>query len=112
MMSDYLCDRIRFVADYVGSECDDWVRIKREILVNIVNEERDAFSRRHPLTKKHSVSEFDECVMGYWKELTGTELKPSPDQLHSQDWVHKPRGWALQPINEERKRAREQQCLS
>lgn len=100
---NHLKERIEDVADYVGQETNDWLLIKRQLIGSFPNEGRRLFSVRHPCTKKQIINEFDKLVMDYWRQLTGVEPVIHPSKLHDENWVHKPKGWALldrKPRNE------------
>lgn len=102
MLTDYMKYRIQFVADYVGNECCDWVRIKREILNSLENEERHLFSKRHNSSKKQIINSFDQEVIHYWKTLTGQDLVVDDEMLHDPSTVFKKKGWGIQEYNRKR----------
>jgi hypothetical protein len=92
---DKLKERINDVADYIGQETNDWLLIKRHLIISFPNEGRRLFSVRHPCTKKQILNAFDKLVMAYWKELTGIEPIIDPSKIHPDNWTHKKKGWAL-----------------
>lgn len=102
MLSPYLKEQIAFVADYVGNESTDWVRIKTELLRLIKNNERDLFSRRHMTSQKQMPNSFDQEVIDYWKTLTGNNLYIPEDRLHGPLDVFNPKGWGIQKYNKSR----------
>lgn len=101
---DNVKEKILFVARYVRTVTDDWLRIKREIINALRKEDRGLFSTRHPKTKKQILNEFDISVMKYWKEITGIEVRIDPKKIHDPNYDYRPHGWTIRLINEERKR--------
>jgi hypothetical protein len=102
MLSKHLREKIEWTILYVGNECDDWVRIKTEILNNLVNEERKKFSRRHQNSWKQIVNDFDREVMDYWYKRTGVRLVIPKEKLHDESIIYKPRNWGLMLFNQRR----------
>jgi hypothetical protein len=103
ILSQSLKERIRYVASYVESSTDDWIRVKTEIVKLFPPKERKLFSRRHYSTKKHTINDFEELVIAFWKNEVGVDLILYEKDKHPDDWVKRPSGWALQIINEQRK---------
>lgn len=99
---DKLKEHINNVADYIGQETNDWLVIKRQLIYSFPNEGRKMFSVRHPCTKKQIINEFDKIVMLYWEEITGIQPVIEPSKIHSDDWVYKKKGWALDIYNKSR----------
>lgn len=62
-----------FVSSYAG-DCDDWVAIKKQVLLNLPSELRKNFSTRDPRTKEQWLNEFEKEMITYYKDLTGTKL--------------------------------------
>ncbi len=92
---DKLKQRIEYVADYIGTETNDWLLIKPHLIRAFSSDTRKLFSLRHPCTKKQIPNNFDRMVMEFWKELTGIEPIIKEINLHPENWVHKKKGWAL-----------------
>ena len=69
-----ICEQIEFVSSY-ASDCDDWVEIKKQILLGIPSGLRSNFSTRDPRTKEQRLNEFEKVIIHYWQQKTGTELK-------------------------------------
>ena len=67
-------EQVDFVSSY-ASGCDDWVEIKKQILLGISPNLRTHFSTRHPKTKEQRLNNFEKRIIHYWKDKTGTELK-------------------------------------
>lgn len=102
-----LLEIIDYAIAYIGTETDDWFRIKKELANLFPPRERSRFSRRHFSTKKHILNSFDKQVINYWEEQTGAKLWVDPEKLHPTDWIQKPHGWALREFNEQRRRSKE-----
>lgn len=102
-------DNLKILIDdviaYVGSETNDWMRIKTELIKSLPWEERTRFSRRHHSTKKQTPNGFDELVMAYWTLRTGVQPVILPEKLHDpvRDARNK-KGWGLSAFNENRTR--------
>jgi len=61
------------VAQYAGN-VTDWITIKKELLKTLSPADRRYFSTRDPLTKRHSINEFEKVVMQKWHQTTGNRL--------------------------------------
>ena len=66
-------ESFRFVSSYTG-DCDDWVTIKKQVLLNISPELRRNFSTRDPKTKEQWLNDFEKEMITYYKQLTGIQL--------------------------------------
>ena len=73
MIPDRIIEQIDFVASY-AEDCDDWVTIKKQIMRGIPSQLRKNFSTRDPLTKEQSLNQFEQQVINYYRDLTGTSL--------------------------------------
>lgn len=73
MVSERIIEQIDFVASYAAG-CDDWVTIKKQIMRGIPSRLRKNFSTRDPITKEQSLNQFEEWVINYYRDLTGTKL--------------------------------------
>jgi len=62
-----------FVSSYAG-DCDDWVAIKKQVLLNLPPKLRKNFSTRDPKTKEQWLNEFEKEMITYYKDLTGIKL--------------------------------------
>ena len=71
---DKILDQIDFVSSY-AADCDDWVEIKKQILLGIPSELRASFSTRDPKTKEQSLNDFEKFIIQPWKQKTGIDLK-------------------------------------
>lgn len=63
-------EAVTFVAGYAGS-VTDWVTIKKELLKTLSPTDRRYFTTRDPVTKRHSINEFEKVVMEKWYQITG-----------------------------------------
>lgn len=54
-------------------KCDDWIEIKKRLIVMLTPDARAMFSRREPTSKKQRLNDFDRHVMSLWELMTGTK---------------------------------------
>lgn len=104
MIPDSLKQIIDYAAEYIEDSTDDWFEVKKQLVNLFPPKQRSCFSRRHFSTKKHTINEFEQEVMAYWKAKTGVELEIDESRLHDPNWKQRPRGWGLQRYNEQRRR--------
>ena len=97
---------IEYLFGYIGNETD-WFKLKVELVNLCPPKIKKLFSRRHYSTKKHIVSDFDRKVIEYIQITTGRVLFIDQTRMHDPNWVHQPKGWALQDINNKRKKEKE-----
>jgi len=105
----FLLQRIDEVIEYVGNTTSDYLIVKRQLINIFPVPFRSLFSARHPKTKKHILNDFDKAVIAYWEKQTGVRLQMDPSKLHDPEWQHKPKGWSLILVNEERRKRREEE---
>jgi hypothetical protein len=74
MIPDRILEQIDFVVLYV-TNCDDWVEIKKQILLGIPSSLRSKFSTRDAKTKEQCLNDFEREIIQHWKEKTGITLK-------------------------------------
>ena len=74
IIPDRILEQVNFVMSY-ASGCDDWVEIKKQILLGIPSALRSNFSTRNPKTKEQHLNSFEREIIQIWKEKTGTDLK-------------------------------------
>lgn len=110
LIPNSLLSLIDYVIAYVDGASNDWFRIKMEIINQFPPKERSRFSRRHQSTRKHILNSFDRAVINYWETKTSSELWIDPEKLHPEDWVHRPHGWKIIEINEQRRQQREKRA--
>lgn len=85
----------------------DWFAIKKQILGNCIPKYRGHFSRRHDITKKFFINDFEREIIEYWGQKTNHPLHIDESKLHDDStWVRKERGWALKERNFEIRRNR------
>ncbi len=66
----------RMAAFWVKDHTDDWVTVKEEILTELVNEDRQLFSRRDAKSKEIlALNDMELELVTFWKQLTGVELR-------------------------------------
>jgi len=68
-----ILDKLGFVSEYVG-DCDDWVTVKKQVLLNLPPPVRKNFSTRDSKTKEQWLNDFEKDLIIYYKELTGVDL--------------------------------------
>ena len=68
-----ILDKLSFVSEYVG-DCDDWVTVKKQVLLNLPPKVRKNFSTRDSKTKEQWLNNFEKDLIIYYKELTGVDL--------------------------------------
>ena len=66
-------DQVDFVASY-AIDCDDWVTIKKQIMLGLPPILRKNFSTRDPKTKEQSLNNFEKELINYYRDKTGTTL--------------------------------------
>jgi len=69
-----ILSQIAEVAGYAG-DCDDWVKIKKEIMKGIPSKLRKNFSTRDPITKEQVPNNFDMLVIEKYENISGIKLK-------------------------------------
>jgi|TARA_Y100000310_G_scaffold190315_1_gene190243 hypothetical protein len=70
---DRILDQLRFVMTYVG-DTDDWVTVKKQMLLGIPSNLRKNFSTRDSKTKEQWLNDFEEELINYYEQLTGVRL--------------------------------------
>lgn len=96
-LSNYVKEKIEYVASYVQGYETDWFRLKHIILIAFPGPLRKSvgMSKRHRSTRKMLMNDTDREIIAYWELITGVKVKINPDKLHNPDWVSRPKGWAL-----------------
>ena len=73
-------EAVCFLAKALPEE-DDWLTIKKQVLLSISPNERKAFSTRDQKTKKHHpFNDFERSVRQLWFDQTGIWLQIPPDK--------------------------------
>jgi len=73
MSTEKIFEQVRFVSSYVG-DCDDWVTVKKQVMLNLPPVLRKNFSTRDPKTKEQWLNDFEKELINYYKSLTGIDL--------------------------------------
>jgi hypothetical protein len=81
-----LLGRLEYVLSYVGS-CNEWTRIRKEIIKSFKPSDRKLFQRRHETTRKVQLNSFDRALMRWWEGQTGVTLWVDQTKLHPLGWV-------------------------
>lgn len=97
-----ILEKLEYVSKYVGTETNDWIRVKKELLNTISPKLRSHFSRRHKTSKKHFLNDFEKELIKIWYGLTGVQLKIEDSRLHQASDERPPRYWALMELNKQR----------
>jgi hypothetical protein len=66
-------EQVDFVASY-AIDCDDWVTIKKQVMLGLAPALRKNFSTRDPKTKEQSLNKFEEDLISYYRDKTGIVL--------------------------------------
>ena len=66
-------EAVDLVASYVD-DCDDWVSVKKQILLNLPARLRKLFSTRDSKTKEQSLNQFEKDLIIYYKDNFGISL--------------------------------------
>ena len=64
---------ISLVSSYVD-DCDDWMIVKKQVLLNLPSRLRKHFSTRDPKTKEQNLNQFEKDLIIYYKETIGIDL--------------------------------------
>ena len=73
MSVERIFEQVRFVSSYAG-DCDDWVTIKKQVMLNLPSALRKNFSTRDSKTKEQWLNDFEKELITYYKEITGVTL--------------------------------------
>lgn len=91
--------QIAYVASFVGTDCDDWFRIKKQLLWALHPRFRGLFTKRHNVSRKLFINDFEISLMNYWKTITGVQPRVDETRLHTDADLRMPRHWALMNYN-------------
>ena len=96
-LSDFVKEKIKYVASYVQGSITDWFLIKREIIRQVPGKDRKyiGFTKRHQDTKKMLINDLEKEAIELWELITGIKPVIDPKRIHDPDWIKRPRGWAL-----------------
>lgn len=101
---DKIWDAINYVMQY-ASKSEDWLAVKKEILWILPNKYRKYFGRRHQITRKNILNDFDQLVIDYWHSETGKTLKLAEEKRHNPEWVSFGRGHATREARKNKESA-------
>lgn len=66
-------EQVDFVASY-ATDCDDWVTIKKQVMLGLPPLLRKNFSTRDPKTKEQGLNNFEKELINYYRDKTGVTL--------------------------------------
>ena len=66
-------EQVDFVASY-ATDCDDWVTIKKQVMLGLAPSLRKNFSTRDPKTKEQALNNFEKELINYYRDKTGIDL--------------------------------------
>jgi hypothetical protein len=72
-MPTRIAKEIEDLAEILG-DSDDWMALKRLLLLQLPPKLRTNFSTRDPKTKEQSLNIFEREIIKYYKKLTGVQL--------------------------------------
>ena len=58
-----------------GMEGDNWMLVKKQLLLSLPSSLRKNFSTRHPKTKKQSINKFEASLIDIYEGMTGVKLR-------------------------------------
>jgi hypothetical protein len=58
-----------------GSTDDNWMVVKKCLLLSLPSPLRKKFSTRHPKTKRQSINEFEAQLIDIYEDMTGITLR-------------------------------------
>jgi hypothetical protein len=69
-----ILEELTLLSTYI-MEDDDWMAVKKQLLLSLPSSLRKNFSTRHPKTKKQSVNEFEASLIDIYEGMTGIKLR-------------------------------------
>ena len=73
-VSQKVLEELAIISSY-GMKDDDWMIVKKQLLLSLPSSLRKNFSTRHPKTKKQSVNEFEASLIDIYEGMTGIRLR-------------------------------------
>jgi len=73
-MSHRVLEELAIISTY-GMKGDDWMMVKKQLLLSLPASLRKNFSTRHPQTKKQSINEFEASLIDIYEGMTGVRLR-------------------------------------
>ena len=74
-----IIDELAFIAGS-GSLDEQWMPVKKYLLLSIPSEMRKNFSTRDPKTKKQSLNDFEQVMIDIYEGMTGIRLRLPKDE--------------------------------
>jgi 8-oxo-dGTP diphosphatase len=68
---------LKTVFTYAAS-VDDWLTLKKQLLLVLNSDDKSLFSRRHDVTRKQVPNDFERRLAKLWSKMTGREMKLPP----------------------------------
>tara|TARA_B100000949_G_C13993446_1_gene330157 strand:- start:24 stop:263 length:240 start_codon:yes stop_codon:yes gene_type:complete len=69
-----ILEELAIISAY-GMEGNDWMLVKKQLLLSLPSSLRKNFSTRHPQTKKQTVNEFEASLIDIYEGMTGVKLR-------------------------------------
>ena len=70
---DKILENLNYVSS-VLSNCDDWVDVKKMLLLSLPSNLRSYFSVRHNITKEQNTNQLEHDLIQEYKEICGVKL--------------------------------------
>lgn len=79
-LSERVLQGIAFISESLG-DCDNWLTVKKRLMLELPVDQRQLFSTRDPYSKKHQpFNQFEKKVRIEWLRLTGKLLLMPEDK--------------------------------
>lgn len=85
---DHIPDRVKEKIDkvlYYAKDELDWLKIRKEIISSCHPSFRSYFGRRHDVTLKTILTDFDYLVKDYWEDKAKTKVFIDEARLHDEE---------------------------
>lgn len=80
-LSDVVKEKVNLVAQMLPEEMN-WLRVKKLLMLELAPADRQLFSRRHDVTKKHPpFNQFEKAIRAEWFQLTGRDLMMPSEKI-------------------------------
>jgi hypothetical protein len=73
-MPQKILEELAIIVAY-GNKGDDWIKVKKHLLLSLPSPLRKYFSTRDPETKKQYINEFEAQLIDIYQGMTGTLLR-------------------------------------
>lgn len=74
VIPDRILTEMTELSEYLG-DCDDWMTVKKLLLLSIPSDLRRLFSTRDEKTKKQSLNDFEKALIDEYQGMTGICLE-------------------------------------